>query len=81
MMGSRWKEVRNVLKELAPICTAYDSGGVDLYFLSAMRWDRRKHWDCRPKDYRGIKDGNRILEIFNTEIQPQSGTPYRRSHQ
>lgn len=34
MAGSCWKEVRDVLGSIAPICTSHDPDGVDVYFLN-----------------------------------------------
>jgi hypothetical protein len=35
MAGHSWREVKEVLSAITPICTTYDDDGVDVYFLNA----------------------------------------------
>jgi hypothetical protein len=34
MQGDRWKEASKAIAAIAPICTQYDSDGIDIYFLN-----------------------------------------------
>ncbi|KAK0662932.1 hypothetical protein QBC41DRAFT_368204 [Cercophora samala] len=64
----RWGEVREALAAITPICTKYDSNGVDLYFLNA----RTPEGD--PKYYRSIRRSKQIMEIFDKEARPDGWT-------
>ncbi|KAL2261866.1 hypothetical protein VTK26DRAFT_3129 [Humicola hyalothermophila] len=34
MTGSSWREVKEALRSIAPICAAHDTNGIDIYFLN-----------------------------------------------
>lgn len=62
MRGRSWRETREALEEIAPICTKYDSDGVDIYFLNERQ------------DYQNVTSAARVNQIFNTVV-PRGGTP------
>ena len=64
MAGSRWRETRDALEMITPICTAHDSDGIDLYFLNSA--DAPKH--------HGITRKETVKEIFE-RVRPGGGTP------
>ncbi len=64
MAGRSWRETSSALRSIAPICTAHDADGIDLYFLN--------HPD--NVEYRNITTSASIERIFST-VQPRGGTP------
>lgn len=68
MTGSRWREVKTLLRAITPICTARDKDGVDLYFLN-----HRNHNTAAgnpgegkaPGGYYGITDPETVADIFS----------------
>ncbi len=64
MAGSRWRETADAVKTIAPICTAHDEDGIDIYFLN--RQDSLLH--------HGVKNAARVEQIFNS-VKPGGGTP------
>jgi hypothetical protein len=35
MQGASWRETKEAIRAIAPICTAHDENGIDVYFLNA----------------------------------------------
>lgn len=75
MAGRSWREVSLALRTIAPICTAHDADGIDVYFLN--------HKTADPGDakagaasggYRHIKNEEDVNTIFKT-VRPFGGTP------
>lgn len=64
MAGSRWRETKEALETITPICTAHDADGIDLYFLNAR--DRPCH--------KNVVNTSTVGEIFQT-VRPGGGTP------
>ena len=64
MAGRSWRETGGALETIAPICTAHDADGIDIYFLNAPD----------QPFFRGIKSVATVKEIFQT-VRPQRGTP------
>lgn len=64
MTGHSWMEVAAALKSIAPICTAYDADGIDIYFLN------------KPDEnqFRQIKSAEQVNHIFS-KVKPQGRTP------
>ncbi|KAL8747228.1 MAG: hypothetical protein Q9190_000847 [Brigantiaea leucoxantha] len=60
----RWGQTAKALAHIAPICTSYDSDGVDLYFLN--------HPD--NAEFKGIRNSADIQRIFRT-VSPRGVTP------
>ncbi|TPX09982.1 uncharacterized protein E0L32_008829 [Thyridium curvatum] len=74
MAGRSWREVKDVLLNIAPICTAHDTDGVDVYFLN--------HTGNSPADlangkaaggYRNITDEQTIEDLFR-RVAPTRAT-------
>jgi len=64
MIGRSWRETKEALSAITPICTKYDSDGIDIHFLN-------------EKDspfYRNVQHPSTIHEIFST-VRPRGGTP------
>ncbi|KAM0276973.1 hypothetical protein ACHAQH_006208 [Verticillium albo-atrum] len=73
MAGRSWREVKDALRAITPICTAHDADGIDLFFLN--------HKSSQPASkgsaaggFRGINDAARVENIFST-VRPSGGTP------
>lgn len=64
MLGENWLQTRDALAAIAPICTKYDSDGIDLYFLNAPD----SEW------YHNIQRSDTIFEIFSS-VTPRGATP------
>ncbi|KAK1251160.1 hypothetical protein MKX07_005715 [Trichoderma sp. CBMAI-0711] len=73
---SRWKDVQKVLCAIAPICTAYDKDGIDVYFLNHRnRAELGPRADNKAKGgYYNINDTATVDRIFK-EAFPNGGTP------
>jgi len=69
MAGRSWREVKEVLRSIVPICTAHDADGIDVYFLNGK--NRR---DPASTGWRNVRDNDTVEMIFN-EVRPQGGTP------
>ncbi len=64
MAGSRWAETQAAIESIAPICTAYDADGIDIYFLNAPDMHRN----------RNVTSAAAVSHIFGT-VRPGGGTP------
>ncbi|KAI9877324.1 MAG: hypothetical protein M1830_004254 [Pleopsidium flavum] len=64
MAGRSWRETSTALRSIAPICTAHDADGIDLYFLN--------HADSPA--HHNITTSASISHIFET-VRPRGGTP------
>ena len=64
MAGRSWRETSLAIASIAPICTAHDKDGIDIYFLNAPD---------SPK-YQNITRANEVQRIFET-VRPGGGTP------
>ncbi len=64
MAGRSWRETREAIKTITPICTAHDADGIDLYFLNER--DNVK--------YKNVTTPANVEAIFNN-VSPRGGTP------
>ncbi|KAK8241182.1 hypothetical protein IWZ00DRAFT_547693 [Phyllosticta capitalensis] len=64
MAGRSWRETKQALETITPICTAHDADGIDLYFLNAP--DSEFHHN--------VTVPSTVTEIFST-VRPRGGTP------
>ena len=64
MAGRSWRETQAAISSIAPICTAHDADGIDIYFLNA----RDNPW------YQNVTSTATVNEIFST-VRPRGGTP------
>ncbi len=75
MYGSSWREVKQALKIIAPVVTAHDSDGMDIYFLNHKSQDRGDpSKGVAPGGYRGITRAESVDGLFN-RVSPRGGTP------
>ncbi|CAG8385343.1 unnamed protein product [Penicillium salamii] len=81
MQGPRWREAADAIAAIAPICTQYDSDGIDIYFLNHRRSsprDRQSTWrqpSYQPgvDGYQQITTARQVQEIFNS-VRPSGST-------
>lgn len=64
MAGGRWRETKDALKTITPICTDHDEDGIDIFFLNRADSDL----------YRNVKDAETVEQIFS-KVKPGGGTP------
>jgi hypothetical protein len=64
MAGRSWRETGEALEAIAPICTAYDADGIDIYFLNAPQQEHFLH----------VVSARDVQRIFR-EQKPYGGTP------
>ena len=64
MAGRSWRETSQAIASIAPICTAHDKDGIDIYFLNAPD----------SPSYQNITRTSEVQRIFET-IRPGGGTP------
>jgi len=64
MAGRCWRETRDALKTITPICTAHDADGIDLYFLN----------EKDNVEYKNVTTPADVEAIFNN-VRPRGGTP------
>lgn len=62
MSGPNWTETSDALAAIVPICTEYDSDGVDIYFLNSN------------VAHTNIRSSTEVLTIFKA-IRPSGATP------
>lgn len=75
MAGRGWREVSQALAIIAPIVSAHDDDGLDLYFMNHKSSDPGAlHEGIAAGGYRGIKRAATVTEIFE-RVRPQGGTP------
>ncbi|PKS12194.1 hypothetical protein jhhlp_001493 [Lomentospora prolificans] len=75
MRGRSWREVREALRTITPICADHDSDGIDIYFLnhkSKLAADAKA--GKAAGGYRGFKNPSAVEALFES-IQPFGGTP------
>ena len=68
MAGRSWREVREALRSITPICTAHDKDGIDVYFLNARNNAQNEGGFCN------IKDDHQVAALFD-RVSPSGGTP------
>ena len=75
MAGRDWREVSQALAIIAPIVSAHDDDGLDLYFMNYKSTDGGSPNDgIAAGGYRGIKRAATVTKIF-ARVRPQGGTP------
>lgn len=73
MAGHNWKEVRDVLNKITPICTARDKDGIDIYFLNHD--SKTKGAAGKAKGgYYNISNPRKVNNIFE-DVRPSWQTP------
>lgn len=61
MAGGLWRQTAEALMTIAPICTAHDEDGIDIYFIN------------NPGEYKNVRSATRVQEIFDT-VRPGGST-------
>lgn len=80
MAGKSWREVKEALRAVAPICTAHDANGIDVYFLNAKnRGGSRAGYGTgyatdEAHGYCNITTVDQVENLFNT-VRPTNATP------
>lgn len=64
MAGGRWRETKEALQRITPICTAHDADGIDIFFLNTP--DAPGHHNITRPD--------QVDRIFST-VRPGGATP------
>lgn len=64
MAGGNWRETKEALEQITPICTAHDADGIDIYFLNAKD----------SPEYHNITNPSKVDCIF-TQVRPGGSTP------
>ncbi|KAK3717001.1 hypothetical protein LTR37_006056 [Vermiconidia calcicola] len=64
MAGARWRETRDALATITPICTAHDADGIDIFFLNSAD---------SPKNH-NVTRTDTVSSIFE-RVKPGGGTP------
>ncbi|EXK45442.1 hypothetical protein FOXG_07907 [Fusarium oxysporum f. sp. lycopersici 4287] len=73
MAGRSWREVREALSTIAPICTSHDPDGIDVYFLN-HRSPAVGTGVQAPGGYFRIRDANQVQHLFES-VRPCGATP------
>jgi hypothetical protein len=69
MAGRSWREIKETLSAITPICTIHDADGIDIYFLNY-----RNTRNAPQDSYANIKTTGAINEIFDV-VRPLGGIP------
>jgi hypothetical protein len=70
MAGRSWRETQAALASIAPVCTAHDADGLDIFFLN----HRNPRGLASLGGYTKVTTPREVQEIF-TLVSPQGGTP------
>ncbi|WXC65296.1 hypothetical protein SNK03_011101 [Fusarium graminearum] len=73
MAGRSWREVREALSAIAPICTSHDPDGIDVYFLN-HRSNAVGSGTQAPGGYYNIRDARQVEHLFKS-VRPCGSTP------
>ncbi|KAB5585467.1 hypothetical protein GE09DRAFT_1070847 [Coniochaeta sp. 2T2.1] len=71
MAGASWRETRDVLRNIAPVCAAHDADGIDVYFLNTRNNGPSSD---SAGGFLNIKDGAAVNRLFET-VRPNKATP------
>jgi uncharacterized protein YegL len=74
MVGRSWREVKAVLANIAPICTAHDSDGIDVYFLNHKSGAAGIPEEGKAPGGYNITDEVAVERLF-TSVRPTAATP------
>lgn len=67
MAGRSWREVRDCLVAITPICTSHDPDGIDVYFLNHKS-------NRKGGGYTNICDSAEVMDLFE-RVSPRMATP------
>ncbi|OIW27576.1 hypothetical protein CONLIGDRAFT_440183 [Coniochaeta ligniaria NRRL 30616] len=71
MAGASWRETRDVLRNIAPVCAAHDADGIDVYFLNTIN---RGPGTNNAGGFLNIKSAEAVSRLFET-VRPHAATP------
>lgn len=73
---NRWREAEQALRAITPICTSYDSDGVDIYFLNHRPSHSSLATPAGKADggYYGITSASAVSDVF-ARARPAGATP------
>ncbi|KAH8175683.1 von willebrand factor [Sarocladium implicatum] len=73
---NRWREAEQALRAITPICTSYDSDGVDIYFLNHRPSHSSLATPAGKADggYYGITSASAVSDAFS-RARPSGATP------
>lgn len=74
MFGASWRETRDVLRNIAPVCAAHDVDGVDVYFLNTRNTDGDRTPANPAGGFLNITSADTISRLFET-VRPHAATP------
>ncbi|KAG0158470.1 von Willebrand factor, type A [Penicillium digitatum] len=82
MRGELWNEAKDALAAITPVCTKYDSEGIDIYFINhRSKSNTNLNYNYSPSrcpkldagGYHNIRTAQRVSEIFSS-VRPSGGT-------
>ncbi|KAJ5259421.1 hypothetical protein N7478_012402 [Penicillium angulare] len=73
MRGPRWQEAEQAISAITPICTQYDSDGIDIYFLNHLSSPSTTGANALG-GYKNITTASHVQEIFSS-VLPRGATP------
>lgn len=73
MTDGRWAEAEQAIRSITPICTTYDSDGIDIYFLNHKASGNRQPGKA-DGGYYGIKSASAVSQVFRG-TGPSGATP------
>ena len=71
---NRWREAEQALRALAPICTARDDDGIDLYFLNHKPMQFAPSRAKADHGYWGLRTAAGVSRVFS-QVRPRGATP------
>jgi hypothetical protein len=71
MAGASWRETRDVLRNIAPVCAAHDADGLDVYFLNTKN---RGPGSDKAGGFLNIRSAEAVNRLFDT-VRPSAATP------
>ncbi|KAK3298008.1 uncharacterized protein B0H64DRAFT_393614 [Chaetomium fimeti] len=76
MAGRSWREVKEVISGIAPVCTSHDANGIDVYFLNARdtSYGSSRGGDNPAQGFRNITTPKQVEDLFK-RVRPQGATP------
>lgn len=74
MAGRSWREVKEVISGIAPVCTSHDANGIDVYFLNARDTGSRHTADNPAQGFRNITTPKQVEDLFK-RVRPTGATP------
>ncbi|KAK2071899.1 hypothetical protein P8C59_006284 [Phyllachora maydis] len=70
----RWQETADVLRQVAPICTAHDEDGVDVYFLNRLNRQPGAQEDNPARGFKNVVHAAQVDDLFHG-AKPCGATP------